>query len=241
MTTSPYPVGPLDTRQLERTLSDLTSTLGDPTRRSIYLTVRESADSVTAAQVAAKFSIHANVARHHLDRLADEGYLEIALRRPEGKNGPGAGRPAKCYSSTDKEIELQFPSRRYELLADLLIRVVQRLEPERASEIAAEVGREYGVELASTLEVPDAAGFDSVLATVQQAMVNVGFAVDTNTSSRQLLMSHCPFGRTAFDHPEVVCSLDRGIVNGLMEALHHTTDTVTAPKDTWGGDCITTV
>lgn len=227
--------------QLERTLSDLTSTLGDPTRRSIYLAVRESADPVTAAEIAAQFSIHANVARHHLDRLADEGYLEITHRRPHGKNGPGAGRPAKCYAATEKEIELQFPARRYDLLADLLIRVVQRLEPVRASEIAAEVGREYGVELASTLDLPEAAGFDSVLATVQQAMVDVGFAVDTNTNNRQLLMSHCPFGRTALDHPEVVCSLDRGIVNGLMEALHHATNTVTAPKETWGEACVTTV
>lgn len=227
--------------QLERTLSDLTSTLGDPTRRSIYLAVRESADPVTAAQIAAQFSIHANVARHHLDRLADEGYLEITHRRPHGKNGPGAGRPAKCYTSTEKEIELQFPARRYDLLADLLIRVVQRLEPVRASEIAAEVGREYGVELASTMDLPEAAGFDLALATVQQAMVDVGFAVDTNTNNRQLLMSHCPFGRTAFDHPEVVCSLDRGIVNGLMEALHHATNTVTAPKETWGEACVTTV
>jgi predicted ArsR family transcriptional regulator len=196
---------------------------------------------VTAAQVAAEFSIHANVARHHLDRLADEGYLEITHKRPDGKNGSGAGRPAKCYTATDKEIEVQFPARRYDLLADLLIRIVQRLEPERASEIAAEVGREYGIELAGTLSLPETAGFDSVLATVQQAMVDVGFAVDTNTTNRQLLMSHCPFGRTAFDHPEVVCSLDRGIVNGLMEALDQVTDTVTAPKETWGEGCVTTV
>jgi predicted ArsR family transcriptional regulator len=231
----------MDTRQLERTLSDLTSTLGDPTRRSIYLTVRESSEPVTAAQVATKFDIHANVARHHLDRLADDGYLEVTRRRPDGKKGPGAGRPAKCYTSTDKEIELQFPARRYDLLAELLIRVVQRLEPNGASAIAAEVGREYGKELAGTVTVPEAARFDDVLATVQQAMINVGFAVDANTTDRQLLTSHCPFGRTAFDHPEVVCSLDRGIVNGLMEALHHATNSVTAPKEVWDGDCITTV
>lgn len=230
----------MNTSELERTLRDLTSTLGDPTRRSIYLMVRESAEPMTAGHIAAAFDIHANVARHHLDRLADEGYLEVTRRRPEGQNGPGAGRPAKCYTSTDKEIELQFPSRRYDLLADLLIRVVRRLEPERASEIAAQVGHEYGVELAGTLELPEA-GFESVLAAVQQAMVNVGFAVDTNTDNRQLLMSHCPFGRTAFDHPEVVCALDRGIVNGLMEALHHATNSVTAPKATWGDDCVTTV
>ncbi len=231
----------MNTHQLERTLSDLTSTLGDPTRRSIYLAVRESAQPATATQVAAEFNIHANVARHHLDRLANDGYLEVTRRRPEGKNGPGAGRPAKCYTATDKEIELQFPARRYDLLADLLIRVVQRLEPERASQIAAEVGREYGVELAGTLDLPDEGGFEAALAAVQQAMVEVGFAVDANTNSRQLLMSHCPFGRTAFDHPEVVCSLDRGIVNGLMEALDQTTETVTLPKETWGEACVSTV
>jgi hypothetical protein len=72
-------------------------------------------------------------------------------------------------------------------------------------------------------------------------MINVGFAVDANSTDRQLLTSHCPFGRTAFDHPDVVCSLDRGIVNGLMEALHHATESVTAPKEAWDGDCITTV
>lgn len=231
----------MDTSQLERSLSDLTSTLGDPTRRSIYLTVRESPEPMTAAQVAAKFEIHANVARHHLDRLADEGYLEVTRRRPDGKKGPGAGRPAKCYTSTDKEIELQFPARRYDLLADLLVRVVQRLAPDQASSIAAEVGREYGMELAGTLDLPEAAEFNDILSTVRQAMINVGFSVETNTTDRQLLTSHCPFGRTAFDHPEVVCSLDRGIINGLMEAFHHSTDTVMTPKAAWDGDCVTTV
>jgi len=231
----------MDIRTLERTLSDLTSTLGDPTRRSIYLSVRESKEPLTAALVAREFEIHANVARHHLDRLTDEGYLEVTRRRPDGRNGPGAGRPAKCYTSTDKEIELQFPTRRLDLLADLLLRVLHRLEPAQASAMAAEVGREYGKELAQNLELSDRAGFDEVLTTVQQVMVEVGFAVDTNVTGRQLLMSHCPFGRTAFDHPEVVCSLDRGIVHGLMEALHLAGDPVTLPKETWGDNCVTTV
>lgn len=231
----------MDRSQLESTLSDLTATLGDPTRRSIYLTVRESTEPVTAAQVAARFDIHANVARHHLDRLAGEGYLEVTQRRPDGKKGPGAGRPAKCYTSTDKEIELQFPARRYDLLADLLVRVVQRLAPDQASAIAAEVGREYGIELAGSLDVPEAAGFEDILSTVRQAMVDVGFSVETNATDRQLLTSHCPFGRTAFDHPEVVCSLDRGIINGLMEGLHQSADLVMTPKAAWDGNCVTTV
>ena len=48
----------------------ITSAFGDPTRRGIYLFTRESANGVTAAQVAEHFSLHPNVARHHLDKLA---------------------------------------------------------------------------------------------------------------------------------------------------------------------------
>ena len=99
----------MDVRNLELSLDKLTATLGDPTRRSIYLRVRSSEEPLTAATIAKEFGIHPNVARHHLDRLADEGYLEVTRRRQSGKTGPGAGRPAKCYTPTDKEIDLRFP------------------------------------------------------------------------------------------------------------------------------------
>ena len=57
----------MDTETLERRISDLTSALGDPTRRAIYVAVRESPEPVTTSQVAKLFGIHPNVARHHLD------------------------------------------------------------------------------------------------------------------------------------------------------------------------------
>ena len=46
----------------------VTSAFGDPTRREIYLFARE-ADGVTAAEVAERFALHPNVARHHLEKL----------------------------------------------------------------------------------------------------------------------------------------------------------------------------
>ena len=58
-------------------VSAITSAFGDPTRRAVYLFVRESRDGVTAAQVAEQFDVHPNVARHHLDKLTAGGYLEI--------------------------------------------------------------------------------------------------------------------------------------------------------------------
>jgi predicted ArsR family transcriptional regulator len=45
--------------------------------------------------VASEVGVHANVARHHLDKLAAGGYLEVVVR---GKvAGAGAGRPSKRY------------------------------------------------------------------------------------------------------------------------------------------------
>ncbi len=209
----------MDTKALSQSISDLTSALGDPTRRGIYITVREAPEPATASQIADLFSIHPNVARHHLDHLAADGYLEVTRRRPEGKSGPGAGRPAKCYTATTKEIDLHFPARRYDLLSELLVRVIERINPGNLADLAADVGREYGKEIAAEIGAPEESGFDLAVNAVALAMTGMGFSTESNADSRRLLTSHCPFADTAVKHPEVVCSLDRGIVSGLMEGL----------------------
>lgn len=209
----------MDTKALSQSIGDLTSSLGDPTRRGIYITVREAPEPATASQIADLFSIHPNVARHHLDRLAEDGYLEVTRRRPDGKSGPGAGRPAKCYTATTKEIDLHFPARRYDLLSELLVRVIERIDPGNLADIAADIGREYGSEIASEIGAPSESGFDTAVNAVALAMTGMGFATDSDADTRRLLTSHCPFADTAIKHPEVVCSLDRGIVSGLMEGL----------------------
>ncbi|MGH9205521.1 MAG: helix-turn-helix domain-containing protein, partial [Acidimicrobiales bacterium] len=71
----------------------VTAAFGDPTRREIYLFVRSN-PGTTASEVAARFSLHPNVARHHLERLATGGYVEITMERAAGN---GAGRPSKRF------------------------------------------------------------------------------------------------------------------------------------------------
>ena len=134
----------MDTQAFSQSIGDLTSALGDPTRRGIYIAVREAPEPATASQIADLFSIHPNVARHHLDRLAEDGYLEITRRRPDGKSGPGAGRPAKCYTATAKEIDLHFPARRYDLLSELLVRMIERIDPGNIGDFGAEVEMHLG-------------------------------------------------------------------------------------------------
>jgi len=204
----------MQAHDFERTLGDLAASLGDPTRRGIYITARESAHPVTAGQISEIFGIHPNVARHHLDRLVDDGYLSVSSRRAPSH---GAGRPAKAYEATEKEIVVSYPARRYDLLAELLIRVVERIAPDDAATIAEQVGREYGAELAAQVGLPEEDGFADAVRAVTRAMAGVGFGIDAD-DDLQMLTRHCPFGTAAANHPEVVCRLDQGIVRGLLAA-----------------------
>jgi predicted ArsR family transcriptional regulator len=229
----------VDTQLFDQQVGNLAASLGDATRRGIYISVREALEAVTAAQIAELFDIHTNVARHHLDKLVVDGYLEVTHRRRSGKQGPGAGRPAKHYEPTAKEVSVQFPARRYDLLAELLARVVMRVAPNDASEIAEEIGREYGREIAAEVGLPRDAGFDVAVQAVARAMMGVGFDTEPGQGQNMLVTHSCPFGQTALDHPGIVCKLDQGIVKGLLEGSAQTGDPVVLPHDRAGEDCIT--
>jgi len=229
----------MDTTTLDSRISDLTSSLGDPTRRAIYIAIRESAEPMTTSKVAELFDIHPNVARHHLDRLAGDGYLKVSHLRRAG--GPGAGRPAKTYESTNKEVSVHFAPRRFEMLTEMLFKVLEELAPPNVSEIAEQVGRTYGSELAAEIGAPTDPGYDEAVQAVASAMTGLGFSVDPDVEGQRLLTSHCPFGETATNHPDVICSLDRGIVAGLFGALSVPCNPVVFPHQGLDDDCVTQV
>ncbi|HEY7564839.1 MAG TPA: helix-turn-helix domain-containing protein [Acidimicrobiia bacterium] len=231
---------PTDQAGLDRSIADLAAALGDPTRRGIFLAVRQSPEPVTSARIAELFSIHPNVARHHLDRLADEGYLRVTHQRRTGRSGPGAGRPAKCYEATSKAVSIH-PGRRYDLLVELLVRVLDRVRPDGLAKVAEEVGRQYGRELAASLGTPADPGYDEAVEALVKVMGGAGFELSAEPGTQRLLTTHCPFGEAATGHPEVVCSLDRGMVAGIMGVLQQDCLPVVFPHTDLEDDCITEV
>ena len=70
---------PLTPTEFSSAVSAISAAFGDPTRRDIFLFAREHDAGVTAAEVADQFALHPNVARHHLDKLAGGGYLEVGV------------------------------------------------------------------------------------------------------------------------------------------------------------------
>jgi predicted ArsR family transcriptional regulator len=229
----------VDTTTFDQELGALASSLGDATRRGIYISVREAAEPATASQIAELFELHTNVARHHLDKLVADGYLRVTHRRRPGKRGPGAGRPAKHYEPTRKEVSVQFPERRYDLLAELLLRVVERLDPEGAKHVAEEIGAEFGRELAAEVGIPEDAGFNSAVQSVARVMLGVGFETSTEVDDHALVTRHCPFGETATQHPDIVCRLDQGIVRGLLAASNQEARPIVIPHLSLSEACYT--
>jgi predicted ArsR family transcriptional regulator len=205
------------------TVSAITDAFGDPTRRRIYLFVRDHGadDGVTAAAVATEVGVHPNVARHHLDKLAAGGYLEVRSGRVAGG---GAGRPSKRYHAVADAIT-EFPVRSDDLVLSLLGRALELLSPKDAERMAEQVGAEYGRAMAAGLtgEALDA-GHRSMRAAMQavaDALTAHGFAAHAESRNDRLriINDHCPFGDVALEHP-VICAVDRGMVRGMLSELY---------------------
>ena len=224
---SSAPTSALTPGDFSAQVTAITSAFGDPTRRGIYLFARDHADGVTAAQVAGHFGLHPNVARHHLDKLAAGGYVEVAVERSEGG---GAGRPSKHYRAAADAAPLEFPVRSDDLVLTLLGRSLSMLPREQAEAMAEEVGIEYGRTMAEALQGSSPAegaqrSFRSALHTVADALTAHGFAAHADQRNNQLriINNHCPFGDVAIDNP-VICAVDRDMVKGMLKTLNGDTD-----------------
>jgi predicted ArsR family transcriptional regulator len=218
----------------------VTTAFGDPTRRDIYLFAREQPEGVSAAIVAAHFDLHANVARHHLDKLAAGGYLQVGVDQVHA----GAGRPSKRYRATQKEVELQFPARRDDLLIVLLGRALALVPPDQAEAMAEDVGHQYGLALAHDMSPGDTQrSFRAALHAVAEAFTAHGFAAhaEARGGSLAIIAEQCPFGSAAQQHP-VICAVDRGMVKGMLAGLYGETTPETTSSRPQGDDvCVTTV
>ena len=197
----------------------ITSAFGDPTRREIYLVAKATEGGVTASEVAARFDLHPNVARHHLDKLVAGGYLDVAV----AKGSSGAGRPSKRYTATAKGDELELPVRHDDVLVMLLGRALDMLPPAQAEAMAEEVGMEYGRLMAQSMrdDSDRQRSFRSALHAVADALTAHGFAAHAEKRNNELriVSEHCPFGDMVRANP-VICAVDRGMMRAMVSELY---------------------
>jgi predicted ArsR family transcriptional regulator len=233
---------PLTPAEFGAAVTAITNAFGDPTRRDIYLYAREEVDGVTAAGAAERFDLHSNVARHHLDKLASGGYLEVAVERPEGAT---AGRPSKHYRVSDPGQPLELPVRQDTVLIGLLGRTLALLPSDQAEAMAEEVGAEVGRSMAESIGADEVhRSFKSAMYAVADALTAHGFAARaerTGGDQLRIVSEHCPFGSAPIEHP-VICAVDRGLVRGMLGALYGDAETDLSSSLPMGDSvCITEV
>ncbi len=195
----------------------VTAAFGDPTRREIYLFLRAN-PGATANEVATRFSLHPNVARHHLERLTTSGYLEVTMSRVDGQ---GAGRPAKRFRAVGNDPTLDLLTRRDDLLVLLLQEALQLLGPDAAEDMAERVGEQYGRTLASRMSPGDGQrSLRTAMHAIAETLTAHGFAAhaEDDGGHTAVVADNCPFGEAANQYP-VLCAVDRGMVKGLLAGL----------------------
>lgn len=93
------PAPPLPDRRRARSGVSVAQALGSGTRADIYEHLRSVGDPCTVRDVAGTFDLHPNVARTHLELLADAGLVAVGRRKH-----PGGGRPAKVYTAREEAV-----------------------------------------------------------------------------------------------------------------------------------------
>lgn len=237
------PARGLSQTEFANLVNAVTSAFGDPTRRDLYLHVHGAPEGCTAGEVAEAMGLHANVARHHLDKLVSGGYLEVTQRSSAAK----VGRPAKVYRATTPELHLTFDVGHDDILVTLLGKALSRLPESEAAELAEEVGLEFGRKMAESMDtassVSSQKSFRSALHIVADALSAHGFAAHAERDGDELriVSGHCPFGDVAIEHP-VICAVDRGMVKGLLGTIYGETQVMLSGSMAQGDDaCVTDI
>src|SRR3989442_14659557 len=184
------------TGDMERALG----ALRDFTRRDILLRFYADRKPRSVDDVARDAGIHRSVAFDHLERLVGLGYLEVERRRAF------PGKPAKIYRLTAAPVQISHPMRRYDILADALVRSFQDLGDDGGASKIKDAGRSLGRKLAS-----------STARSVQAALeplIEMGGEYEAGRDGR-VACTNCLFAEVCFRVRDI-CLFHAGLIEGLI-------------------------
>jgi predicted ArsR family transcriptional regulator len=192
------------------------SCLGDPVRHRLYEVVCAQAEPVGRDEAAAAAGIGRALAAYHLDKLADLGLLTASYRRPAGRGGPGAGRPAKVYARSGGEFAVTVPPREYELAARLLAVAVEadRSGVSRTALLAA--ARQLGTTLGQRPGTGDEP--PSARQAIESALREHGFEPLAGEDGG-IRLRNCPFRQLAEQHTEIICGMNLALIEGMAAGI----------------------
>ena len=181
--------------------------LGDNTRYAIYLELARSPVGRSTAEIAETLGLHPNTVRPHLDRMRDVGLIDVTI---EARGN--VGRPQHRYSLSADAPSLGLEPPPFRMLAAMLtdVAAAAALPAEAIAAAARGVGKDAAEARSATPR--------SCVAALTAELAALGFdpAVGEDANVATIAFTHCPFRDLAELHPEVVCHLHRGLVEGFV-------------------------
>jgi predicted ArsR family transcriptional regulator len=204
--------------------------LGEPTRRRIYELVTSRRDPVGREEVAKALTIGRELAAFHLDRLTAAGLLDVEYRRLTGRSGPGAGRPAKLYRRTRRDVAVSLPARDYERIAEVFADAIERLSTEDSGaakaveatidEVARTRGRQSGAE--ARRKAGRRPGAKKLRAGLLEALGAAGYEPRTDPAEGTIRLENCPFHALSGAHRDLTCGMNLAWAYGVLDGLGDT-------------------
>jgi predicted ArsR family transcriptional regulator len=187
---------------------DVLKALGDNTRYAIYLELARSPLPLATSEVADALDLHVNTVRPHLERMRDVGLLVV-----DTETRGTVGRPQHRWSLSPDAPSLGLEPSPWPTLARTLLDAAA--SGGLAPEDLADAGRRQGrADAALWPEGTDC--LDGLV--VEQARMGFDPATVEEPQRATVAFAHCPFRDLADDHPQLVCALHGGLVEGFVDA-----------------------
>jgi predicted ArsR family transcriptional regulator len=198
----------------EPTPIEVHKALADDTRFRLYRYLGLSGRPVSVRELSTRLSLHPNTLRPHLRRLEEAGLV----RREARRGSSSVGRPQTLYTAVDRD---GGEGRGYRLLAEILAGLASGA---RARARAVLLAREWGQYLAIQGGPKPGTSLPAGrnLAVLQEAMAQAGFDPRFRRAGKgtvEVSLRDCPFRDLLDDHRDLVCSIHRGLLEGMLGAL----------------------
>jgi predicted ArsR family transcriptional regulator len=197
------------------------ASLAEPQRRALYRFVVEKGDAVSKDEAAAALGVARSVAAFHLERLVADGLLTTEFRRLTGRQGPGAGRPAKLYRRAEREVSVSLPARQYDLAAGVLAAAVKQATEtgapvgETLTRVATERGRELGERAAA--HAGKRPSRRALLDAAMTVLDEQGY--EPRTTDDEVVLANCPFHALVDEQRDLVCGMNLDLLRGMAAAV----------------------
>lgn len=154
----------------------------------------------TLAELAETIGSHENTLRGHLAALHRAGHVSRVRATPNGR-----GRPPWSYVAREAP---------YAALARALSRGLEESPGAGTGATAESGGRAWGEQLRELFDKDGRTPHERLVL----ALEHVGFAPEVPADGASVRLTRCPFVDTARAHPEAVCSVHLGLIEGVLGA-----------------------